>query len=211
MKRSFFSFLALSALAFVPCSAQTTSRWTANIGGGFTQPVGNLDNRVDMGWNVKGGVGLNATNNLGLVAEFQYNQAGLSGSYLQQVSVPDGFARIWSISLNPVVRIHPHGRAGMYLIGGPGFYQRTVEFTQPTTAPVTGFDPWFGGFYNALVPANEVLGSFTQNKFGLNGGVGFTFGKADSNGKFFMEARYNYIFTERTPTRFIPVTFGYRW
>lgn len=191
--------------------AQEGHHWNANIGGGFTQPVGRLDNRVDMGWNVKGGVGWNFNDYVGAVAEFQYNGFGLSGNYLSQIAVPDGNARVWSATLNPVVRVNPRGPVGMYLIGGGGFYQRTVEFTQPSSAPVTIFDPWFGGFYNTLVPANQVLGSFTQNKAGVNGGVGFTFGLPRTTGKFFAEARYHYVFTNPTPTRYIPVTFGFRW
>jgi len=204
----------LLILTFIslPLFCQTEGhRWNANVGGGFTMPAGNLDRRVDTGWNVKGGVGLNANDYLGAVLEFQYNGFGLGGDYLRSLAVPDGNARIWSVTLNPVVRVNPRGAVGLYVTGGGGFYQRTVEFTQPSTAAVTVFDPWFGYFYNALVPANQVLGSFTQNKAGINGGGGLTFGVPRTHGKFFAEARYHYVFTDRVRTRYIPVTFGFRW
>src|SRR5437870_3521674 len=82
-------------------------------------------------------------------------------------------------------------RATPYIVGGGGYYRRTVEFTQPTTEIITAFDPFYG-FFPAAVPANIVLGSFTQNKGGLNGGAGVSVRiRGDSSASFFAEARYH--------------------
>ena len=82
----------------------------------------------------------------------------------------------------------------------------------PNIATTTLFDPFFGVFFPAAVPANAVLGSFTQNKGGLNIGAGVSVRvKGDSNTKFFAETRYHYMFTTPQATTVLPVTFGLRW
>ena len=101
------------------------------------------------------------------------------------MGVPDGEARLYSLTLNPIVHLNPHGNFDAYIIGGGGYYHRTVEFTQPTVNTIVAFDPFFG-FFPLDVPANQVVGSYSQNKGGLNIGAGASFRvKADSNAKFF--------------------------
>ena len=114
--------------------------------------------------------------------------------------------------MNPIIHFNPRGRFDAYAIGGGGYYRRTVEFTEPSVATITAFDPFFGVFFPAAIPTNTVLGSFTQNKGGLNigGGVSMRL-RGDSNAKFFAEARYHYIFTSPIRTAVLPVTFGLRW
>ena len=98
------------------------------------------------------------------------------------------------------------------MVGGGGFYRRTTEYTEPTIATATVFDPFFGLFYPVAVPANTVLGSFTQNKAGLNIGAGVSVRvRGDSNAKIFAESRYHYILTNPERMSVLPVTFGLRW
>jgi len=116
----------------------------------------------------------------------------LSGSALSAAGAPAGSTRIYSLTLCPIFRFNPRGRFDAYAIGGGGYYRRTIEFTQPTIGTVTAFDPFYGVFFPVAVPANTVLGSFTQNKGGLNIGGGITARiRGDSNTKFFVEARYH--------------------
>ncbi len=203
--------LAALALAW-PCAAQTTTpRYTFNIGGGFSEPVRDTDGRLDTGFNIVAGGGINLAPYLGVMAEFGYNHLGLSSAALNAAGVPAGATRIYSVTLDPIVHFNPHGRFDAYVIGGGGFYRRTVEFTQPTVQQITAFDPFFG-FFPALIPTNIVLGSFTQNKGGLNIGGGVEVRvRGDSNAKIFAEARYHYLFTTPVPTTILPVTFGFRW
>ena len=55
-----------------------------------------------------------------------------------------------------------------YVVGGVGYYRRTIQFTQPTLVPVTVFDPFFGFLYG-VTQANQVLGTLTQD--GVGGGL----------------------------------------
>ena len=67
-------------------------------------------------------------------------------------------------------------------------------------------------FFPAGIPANEGLGSFTQNKGRLNVGGGISVRlKGDSTTSFYAESRYHYIYTTPSRTTVLPVTFGFRW
>lgn len=195
-----------------PLRAQNVNKFTFNVGGGFTEPVRYAEGVLDRGFNVNAGAGVNFLHNFGIIAEFGYNHLGLASAALAAAGVPDGSTRIYSVTANPIVRFNPRGRFDVYFVGGGGLYRRTIEFTEPTTVPVTAFDPFYGVFYPAAVPAQTVLGSFTQNKGGLNigGGVSVRI-VGDSNTKFFAETRYHYLFTTPVRTTILPVTFGLRW
>lgn len=203
----------LAALAFAgTAAAQNTSRFNFNIGGGFSEPVYHTDGRVDPGWNLNAGAGVNLVPHLGLVAEFGYNHFGLSDNTLMAAGVPGGNMHVYSVTLNPIIRFNPHGRFDAYLIGGPGYYHRTVDFTAPSISEVTVFDPFYGFFYNTPVATTALLNSFSQDKIGWNVGGGVSVRvKGDSNAKFYAEARYHYIYTTPVRTNMLPVTFGFRW
>jgi hypothetical protein len=98
-----------------------------------------------------------------------------------------------------------------YVVGGVGYYRRTVEFTRPALVSVFIFDPFFGDLFNTLVPANQVLGRITEDGVGGSLGAGFALKFGESRVKFFTEARYHYADTGNIPTRMVPVTFGFRW
>jgi hypothetical protein len=192
-------------LTAIPMAAQETqnSIFTAAVGAGFTTPVYHTGTALDMGWNVNAQAGVQIFNaHLGLVGEFMYNDMGINSTTLNNLQFPGGSTHIWAFSADPVIRFN--------LIGGPGIYHRHVEFTQPGVATFTGFDPFFGVFYPVSVPTTQVLLSYDANKLGVNGGAGFNFHIGHGHSKFFAEARYHQMFTNR-PTSFVPVTFGFRW
>jgi opacity protein-like surface antigen len=203
----------IAVLSTFPCSAQIRDKLTFHVGAGFTEPARYTDGRLKVGFNVTGGAGMNLTENVGLLAEFGYNNLGLSRRALDDAGgISNGSARIYSATINPKVRFGPTRRLELYAVGGGGFYRRTVEFTEPTVELVTAFDPFYGVFFPAAVPANLVLGSFSQNSAGLNigGGLALALG-AESNAKFFGETRYHYLYTTPIRTTILPVTFGVRW
>ena len=197
-------------LAAVPLSAQE-QKFTAHFGGGFTAPVRETGTRLDGGWNVGAGAGFNFTQSFGMVGEFMYNSFGINNATLASLDFPGGDSRLWAITLNPVVRFNASGPVGFYVIGGGGVYHRNTEFTQPTVATITVFDPYFGIFYPAAVPANEVLRSFSVTKGGVNIGAGLSFRMGSGGAKVFAESRYHHMFTSNFPTTIVPVTFGVRW
>jgi opacity protein-like surface antigen len=213
-QRNFFTVacLLVGFLPPLPLAAQSMSKLTVNLGAGFTEPVRYSDRRLETGFNITAGAGVNFAPRAGLLGEFGYNQLGVSSAVLRAAGAPNGSARIYSLTANPIFRFNPSGRFDVYAIGGGGYYRRTLEFTQPAVAAVTAFDPFYGIFFPVAVPASVVLGSFTQNEGGLNIGGGITVRtRGDSNVKFYAESRYHYLFTNPVRTTLLPVTFGIRW
>jgi opacity protein-like surface antigen len=207
-------FACMTGVATLPLAAQETenSFFTAAFGAGFTTPVYHLGTQTDDGWNVNAQAGVNLFDaHLGLVGDFGFNDLGINSTALATAGYPGGSVYLWHFSGDPVLRFRPQSRLSFYLIGGPGVYHRTVDFTVPTVATFTGFDPFLGVFYPIGVPANIVVSSYSTTKFGWNAGAGVNFGLTQGgHAKFFAEARYNEMYT-RLRTAYIPVTFGFRW
>jgi hypothetical protein len=202
------AFVALSSLVFAQDGP--AHRFTFNVGAGPTVPVGVMNNKLNTGWNINAGAGVNLSNPFAIIAEFGYNNLGVSDQALAALNVPDGTTRIYSVTIDPMIRFGYGHRVGGYVIFGGGWYRRTVEFTRPTTAIVPFFDPWFGFFGTAIIPANQVLGSFTNDAGGANAGAGITIG-VPHGAKFYAEARYHYINAGRHKTTILPITFGIRF
>lgn len=187
-----------------------TSRFAFDIGGGFTQPVGNTGRHLDEGWNVGGGFGYNFSQYFGTMIDLGYNSFGINSTTLNNLGFPGGGVHIFSATLDPVVHLTPRSHFDLYVMGGGGVYHRNQNFTQPGVATVTGFDPFFG-FYPVSVPTTQVLSSYSVTKPGVDIGAGVALG-TKWHGKFFAEARYNRIFMgNNRHTDYIPVTFGFRW
>ncbi|HVW83566.1 MAG TPA: outer membrane beta-barrel protein [Bryobacteraceae bacterium] len=189
--------------------AQEGQRFTFDVGGGFTNPVGNTGRHVDEGWNIQGGFGYNFTSWLGAKIDLGYNSFGINSATLNNFGVPGGSVQVFSATLDPVVHLNPKGHVDVYVTGGGGLFHRYQNFTQPTTSVFTTFDPFFG-FYPVAVPTNQVLASYSSNKPGIDVGAGIAIGTR-FHGKIFAEAKYDRIYNGNYHTDYVPVTFGFRW
>ncbi len=139
-----------------------------------------------------------------------YNRFGINGATLANVGFPGGNVGVFSATLDPIVHLNATRHADLYIVGGGGLYRTTREFTRPSSASFSAFDPFFG-FYNVTVPTTQILSSYTVNKPGINVGAGFSVG-TKWHGKVFAEARYNRIFMGNDRyTDYVPVTLGFRW
>jgi hypothetical protein len=177
---------AIVTAAALMAQESSYSVFTASVGAGFTAPVYRSGAQLDTGWNFQGQAGINFFNARGaLVGEFDYNRLGVNSTTLSALQFPGGTADIWSFSADPVIRFHPQGRVDFYLIGGPGVYHRTIDFTTPTVTGFTGFDPFLGVFFPVGVPGNQVVASYSTTKLGVNGGAGFNLHVGDGHAKFF--------------------------
>jgi hypothetical protein len=191
--------------------AQEAPRFAFDVGGGFTQTIGNTSTQLDeTGWNITAGAGFNFSSYVGTMIDIGYNRFGINAMTLAEVGFPGGDVGIFSATVNPIVHLTPGHHADIYLIGGGGLFHLNQEFTQPSVSPLVGFNPFFG-FYNALVPTTQILASYSVNKPGIDAGAGFQVGTR-WHGKVFAEARYNRVFTGNDRhVDYVPVTFGFRW
>jgi opacity protein-like surface antigen len=191
--------------------AQDDTPYTLDAGAGVSPLVGAISSRLNSGWHITFGGGCNFTPHFTTIIDYTYNGFGVSQKVLNEAEVPSGKAHMQSITVNPKLRLNRHSKFGPYVTGGVGYYRRTVEFTRPALVPVFIYDPFFGVFFDTLVPADEVLGRITEDGVGGSLGGGFDIKLGDSGLKFFSEARYHYTNTGRIVTRMVPVTFGIRW
>jgi hypothetical protein len=207
------NFLIASSLGLLVTGflgAQEVPRFTFNIGAGFTTPVGSTGSQLDTGWNVRGGAGVNFNSHLGANINLGFDDLSISSGTLASFGVPGGSVHVFSATLDPIVHLTPHHRVDFYVTGGGGEFHWYQQFTSPTTAIVGAYNPFFG-FYNAAVPATQILSSYSVNKPGFDIGAGVAFGAPGGHGKFFAEARYDHIFMTNSHVDYIPVTFGFRW
>lgn len=191
-------------------SAQEVSRFSFDIGAGFSQPVGNTGRQLDTGWNVEGGGGFNFGAYVGTMIDLRFNSFGINSMTLNNLGFPGGNVHVFSATLDPIVHLTPHSHFDVYLTGGGGLFHEYQDFTQPAVAAVSGFNPLFG-FYTAGIPVNQVLASYSVNKPGIDAGAGIAFGST-LHGKFFAEARYDRMFmTNGYHLDYLPISFGFRW
>jgi opacity protein-like surface antigen len=202
----FFITLASSSLF-----AQTeNSRFTFDLGAGFTETVGATRSELDKtGWNVSGGAGYNFTKNFGVMADLGYTSLGINGQTLGTLGVPGGNVGIFTALVDPIVHVSPFHHVDMYLTGGGGMFRQRQEFTAPTVSTAEVFNPFFG-YYPAAFATTEAFDQSSVIKPGFDTGAGFEFG-SKWHGKFFAEARWYHMFNTNSHTDFIPVTVGFRW
>ena len=193
-------------------SAQEFSHFGFSVGAGFTQGRGDAGRNLDMGWNVRAGAGVKFNPYIGVMVDGAYDNMGITSSTLATVGAPGGRVSIASFTLDPIVHVTPKSHVDFYITGGGGLFHRYQQFTAPSVAVGTGFDPFFG-FYSVGVPVNQVLSSYSVNKPGIDIGAGIAFG-SKWHGKFFGEARYDRMFMGNRFSGdfvYLPVTFGFRW
>lgn len=197
---SCIGFLCLGTL-----SAQEVSHFSFDIGGGFTQPVGNTGRFLNDGWNVQGGVGYNFSNYLGVMGQLDFNSMGMNGAALGTSGFPGGDIHVFSATVDPIVHLTPKSRFDLYAIGGGGLYHWYQQFSAPTGVVSNSF----AGSFPLVIP--NVGDAYSVNKPGWNAGMGVALG-TQWHGKVFAEARYVHIFLNNGERGdYIPVTFGFRW
>jgi hypothetical protein len=194
---SFFALLLAGTI-----SAQETQHLAFDIGGGFTQSVGNTGRYLDNGWNIGGGVGWNFSPYIGAMLQTNYNSLGINSTTLSNIGVPGGGVHVFSATIDPILHLHPRGHWDAYIVGGGGLYHEYQNLTAPTLIP------GFFGYY----PGQVILSSYSVNKPGANIGAGVAFG-TKWHAKLYAEARWNHVFGAYGGPRmdYVPVTFGVRW
>ena len=204
--------LLLVALPIHICGQELNHHFNVSAGGGFSAPTADASGNFNTGWNLDFRGGLNVSQSLLADLDFTYNRWNLTDTALLAFGEPGGYADVWSLSFEPMIRVAPHSRIDPYILGGAGLYHRGLTLTQPTTFMSIFCDPFFGFCFPTLVQGNQVVASFSTYKPGFNAGGGFEIGLGHRGLKAFAEARYDEMFTTHgTNLSYVPVTFGFRW
>jgi len=201
----------LVCFAMVFAGAQSERPVAINIGGGFTPLVGDVSSHLNNGWHMTGGVGYNVRGPLTIGVQVAFNGFGVSRSTLMKAAAPNGDSHVWSVTAEPRLQLPYAHKIRPYLVGGVGYYRRTVNFTRPAMQQVFFFDPFFGFVFPGTIGVNQVLSTITRSGPGGSLGAGWSVKLGKTDTEFFNEARYTYAATGTIPTRMVPLTFGLRF
>lgn len=141
MKRSLFLAIATIALVAVPSVSHAqlgVKPFSLGIAGGATQPMSDLKDGADMGYNATAALGINVPLiPVGLRIDGAYNQFGA------KAGIP-GKLRVVSATGNVVLRL-PSAVISPYLIGGAGLYMSSVSAPGTTSSPTNNDFGWNAG------------------------------------------------------------------
>ena len=216
MKKYFVAlFLILVCAGMYSFGQDEAPKYTFNIGGGFGVPQSSVSDFANMGGNFVIGAGANTRRGVGFNAEFMWQDLPPKSEIVALTGAPDGAARMYSVTGNLLLHSNEAHHAGVYGIGGIGWYHRSWELTRPSIAIGSACLPsyaWWGVVCtNGLVSSNTVLASGSSDGFGWNIGAGLTYRLGESHAKIYTEARFHYAYHSGINTRVLPVVFGLRW
>ena len=221
MSKKIWASIGLLSLALLlPLKAQNINadlkKFNFNIGGGINTPLNPTGRYVGVSGDFLLGAGYNIDKSNSIIGEFGWT--GLpSNIVLHPVTAPSGSINLYSLTVN--YRYH-HDRLGgspfgLYAIMGGGWYYRHTaidkNFVVPPDQACLPIYNWWGYDCSTGGVVSEQIASKGASAGGLNGGGGFTIRLSDTGWKFYVESRYNYAFSNRIPTTFVPVVFGLRY
>jgi opacity protein-like surface antigen len=249
--RKLFGVALLVMAAAVPAAAQEYRPIGVNFGGGWVFPVagctGGDEERCfsdvfDAGWNASVGVTFNVAPTVGVQAEYMYGRMGGPDRTIPISNLPEGGTtqsgviesnhQLHAVTFNAIFNtpLNTGQPVGAYVLGGGGYYHRMIQLTTPSVGYTTICDPYWLVCYPTLVSVDRIIGDRSSNDFGINFGGGITFG---SDVKFYVEARYHYVWGSKVPEQtaqlpsgatvtscaggcstnagYMPLTFGVRW
>jgi hypothetical protein len=206
MKR--FAFIScIGLLAFASANAQEFSRYSVDLGMGFSTPAGAQEHYLDYGWNIRGGAGVNFSPYVGVMLNLGYDDMGMNGAVLSNIGVSGGDVHLFHATIDPVVHLTPHGPVDFYLTGGGGVFHRFQEFSAQGTT--SAYVPYFG-ILSSGTGANSIPTDYAVNKPGFDVGGGVAV-RAFGHGKVFIEAKWEHMFLNGANMDILPVTAGFRW
>jgi hypothetical protein len=140
--------LVLFLLA-LPACAQS---FNFNVGAGPGFPLGTTANFVHNSYDFVVGGGPNLRPHVKMNVEFMFHGIPVHQDIIQQVGVSDIKGRLYSLSGNLMLGTSAGGNKGAYLIGGGGWYRRTLEATQTVLQKGTVCVPFWEWWNVQCVP-----------------------------------------------------------
>lgn len=187
-------FLAVAGTA----SAQD-SPLSVNLGGGFTIPYSDSKEAFGTGGNFAFGANFQVAPMIAIQAQYGYNRLGSKDINPSASTLPQGI--VTSIPLTANHTIHDGDfnlvigpplkdrKAAAYGVFGGGIYHDIVNLTTPAIGVGTVCDPWLYICYPTPVAVDKIIGSRSNNSFGVNFGGGANVKMTDS-ATFYAEIRY---------------------
>lgn len=182
---------------------------TFDVGAGFSVPAGQTREHTQTGFNFSASVGPRFNRRLSATLDFGLNYLDLKHTMKDPVTGADpslgARMRLWNLTVNPRYAFIKQERFSAYVTGGYGLYNRRLLLVVELI-PANTCDEFWNVCVNSL--PERVSGSLNTYKGGYNAGGGVSFG---TRTKFFVESRYQHMFTTVAPTEIVPLIFGVRW
>jgi hypothetical protein len=176
-RRSLALFALLSSFILPAATASAQSIASLGIAAGATLPMGDFKERTEVGYHAMLTLDVHPPlSPLGLRIDGMFNELDLKNEF----SSTSGKSRVWVGTANVVV--NATGGLGPYFIGGLGLY------------------------HSSLTGGVALATSRSENKFGLNGGVGVRIPLTGFHA--FVEARYHKVLDSTDDVALFPLTFG---
>jgi len=204
-------FIFIYGLLTLPLSAQG---FNFNIAAGPGFPLGTTSDYAHTSYNFVVGGGRDLVPHVKLNSEFMFHGLPIHDNIIQQYGFSDIKGRLYSLTGNVIVGSSIGPGKGVYLIGGGGWYRRTIEAKQTVLSIGEICEPWWwfdAQCVNGILTNEVTVGSRTSSAGGFNIGGGLTFRLGDSSTNFYAEVRYHRAFTANVETTVLPLTFGVRW
>jgi Outer membrane protein beta-barrel domain len=203
----------LFVIASGPLVARAAPRdtpWSLFAGGGASFPLSDSAERFEPGWNFAAGITWHAGDRLGLRLDYLYAEHDVKG-HLDDLRL-DASHSVQHAAASVVLGTLAAEGPRVYALAGPALYFRAVDITRLDNVVASFCDPWLFVCFTGPVQVEQVIGSRDATDWGLQGGVGLSFRTGDHT-RFFLEARYHYIFGDAFEGRaadgqYVPITLG---
>ena len=194
---------------------------TSSLGIPLSAPLSPTSQHVSFAAGISAAVGYNFNRRNALIGEFMWNGLFSTNSTLIPIRAAlgttsvSGHGNVYAFTGNYRLEIRGN-KFGIYFIGGPGWYYRTVWLSKPVpTGTAISCDPawrWWGYDCTAgLVVTNLTQVHGDVGALGVNGGVGFTIRVGEAPYRMFVESRYHFAPTGSISTKLLVVTAGIRY
>jgi len=206
-----YTILFIYRLLTLPSSAQG---FNFNIGVGPGFPLSRTSDFAHTSYNFVVGGGPNLIPHVKLNAEFMFHGLPVRDNIIHQLGFSNVKGRLYSLTGNVIVGSSIGAGKNAYLIGGGGWYRRTIEAKQTVLRVGEICEPWWwwdAQCVNGIITSEVTVGSRTSSAGGFNLGGGLMFQLGESSSNFYAEVRYHRAFTRNVETNILPLTFGIRW
>jgi opacity protein-like surface antigen len=195
-------------------SSASAQRYTFNVGGGPGFPVSQTSDLANTSYHVVAGAGRNLHSHVKLDGEFMFHGLPVKDEVINAIDVPSAKGRLYSFTGNILVGAGSAAKS-VYLIGGGGWYRRTVETQKKVYNAGEACAPaliwWNAHCVNGIFSTTQTIDSSSSNSGGFNVGGGLAFALGTSSLHFYTEVRYHHALTSGADTSVLPLTFGVRW
>ena len=194
---------------------QTETRWTAHVGAGVSNPIGQTSGFVHASGTFAAGLGYRFSDSQSAFVEYYYTGLPFNDGVRDRLGFLHPSSDLYAVTVNYKHEFRGPGGMQPYLIGGGGWYHRVATITRPfgvgEVLCSSSLYWWTIACLEGTVPLDKVVAGSITDALGFNGGAGMSRRIRQTRTRWYVEIRYHYAPSEGVPTRTLPILFGLTW